>query len=241
MTQDFDIQYGSEVAGVYDPVLVSALTGQDTVETLGELFGGKKVLDIGVGSGRIAIPLCAKVAEVTGVDNSADMLDLLNAKSLPANLRTYLTDFRSPLPFEDESFEGAYSTLGSLACVRNVRELSLSLNAVARVLSGGSYFLAELYNPDAYRALATRGRTESRTGSKVSWVISDYYLEGQNLTVKTSVFSDEGSSIASFAEEVLLVSPESLREVAHESGFDVVGCDRGTNFGSIDMWLFWKR
>jgi ubiquinone/menaquinone biosynthesis C-methylase UbiE len=70
--------YGERVAGVYD----DWYTDYDpaAIELLSELAHGGKALELGIGTGRIALPLAAKGVEVHGIDAAASMLSRLRAK-----------------------------------------------------------------------------------------------------------------------------------------------------------------
>jgi SAM-dependent methyltransferase len=72
----------------------------------GNLLPGSRVLEIGVGTGRIALPLAAHVARYFGVDLSAAMLAQLVAKrgSLPVSLARASA---ARLPFASATFDAA--------------------------------------------------------------------------------------------------------------------------------------
>ena len=75
------------------------------VETLQKLIealsGSKSVLEIGVGTGRIAIPLQENGFDVTGIDISVNMLEIAHKKGLK---KFQVADAKS-LPFDDSSFD----------------------------------------------------------------------------------------------------------------------------------------
>ncbi|MBI5744146.1 MAG: class I SAM-dependent methyltransferase [Elusimicrobia bacterium] len=52
-----------------------------TAEALGARFTGRRVLDIGCGTGNYGLPLAARAAKVTGVDGSAAMLKIFRAQA----------------------------------------------------------------------------------------------------------------------------------------------------------------
>jgi SAM-dependent methyltransferase len=56
--------------------------------------GGARVLDLGCGTGRLAIPLAEAGKEVTGLDGSAAMLERARAKAGDLPIRWALGDFR---------------------------------------------------------------------------------------------------------------------------------------------------
>lgn len=72
----------------------------------GRLGPASRVLEIGVGTGRIALPLAARVAGVTGVDRSAPMLAKLVEKrgALPVDL---VRGDGTRLPLRDARFDAA--------------------------------------------------------------------------------------------------------------------------------------
>src|SRR5690242_6950690 len=71
--------YGEHVAGVYD----DWYTDYDpaAIELLAELARGGKALELGIGTGRIALPLAARGVEVHGIDAAASMLARLREKA----------------------------------------------------------------------------------------------------------------------------------------------------------------
>ena len=75
--------YGDRFADVYDDWygdLTDAEACADAVAGLVAEAGGGPVLELGVGSGRIALPLVARGLEVHGIDASAAMVERLRAK-----------------------------------------------------------------------------------------------------------------------------------------------------------------
>jgi len=81
----------------------------DTIEHLAaSLAGTDRVLEIGVGTGMLAVPLAARGLDIIGIDVSRPMLAKLLQKSSPdGHVRVAEADARS-LPFRDGAFGGAY-------------------------------------------------------------------------------------------------------------------------------------
>lgn len=71
------------------------------IPLLGALVG-KKVLDVGAGTGRLSLPLANRGANVTALDVSLKMLDLVKKKN--SKITTVIGDAES-LPFENETFD----------------------------------------------------------------------------------------------------------------------------------------
>src|SRR5581483_10142203 len=73
---------GHDVADVYDAWCASleTLDTEGAVAALAELAGDGPVLELAIGTGRLALPLAARGLEVQGIDASADMVAKLHEK-----------------------------------------------------------------------------------------------------------------------------------------------------------------
>jgi SAM-dependent methyltransferase len=145
---DITRQYGASFADVYDdwyPEPSPSSTAQ-TVATLAALAGSGPVLELGVGTGRLALPLAARGLTVTGIDSSPEMLQLLTAKHPPAALTTVQGDMAGDLPpgpfalvfIAFNTFFNLVTEEDQIACFRNVRKV-LALDGV---------FAIEVFVPD---------------------------------------------------------------------------------------------
>src|SRR5512144_930860 len=73
--------YGDRIAEAYDSLIqISPQATAAAVEALARLAGSGPALELGVGTGRIAIPLAARGITVHGLDGSQAMLDKLRSK-----------------------------------------------------------------------------------------------------------------------------------------------------------------
>jgi SAM-dependent methyltransferase len=72
----------------------------------GHLGPASSVLEIGIGTGRIALPLAARVREIVGVDLSEPMLERLLARRAERAVRVIRAD-AAWLPFADACFDAA--------------------------------------------------------------------------------------------------------------------------------------
>lgn len=96
---DFYDQTRGFPAGADEPI--AALIAQ-----AGSLKNDSRVLEIGVGTGRIALPLSAYVGRYYGVDLSRPMMNRLRAKQ--TGEAVYLTEADATrLPFPDKAFDAA--------------------------------------------------------------------------------------------------------------------------------------
>ena len=95
MPRDFDpAEYGTHIADAYDDVYAD-LSPDAAVSCLAALAGGGAVLELGIGTGRIALPLAATGLEVEGIDGSPEMVAELRRKPGGERLRVEVGDFTS--------------------------------------------------------------------------------------------------------------------------------------------------
>jgi predicted TPR repeat methyltransferase len=76
--------FGEEIAARYDDPsdeMFQPAAIEPVVEFLAELAGDGPALELGIGTGRIALPLAQRGVEVHGIDLSSAMVARLRAKS----------------------------------------------------------------------------------------------------------------------------------------------------------------
>ena len=94
MTEYGPSTYGDRVAEVYDRM--PQVLGRDTeraVAMLAELAGAGPVLELGIGTGRLALPLAAKGLTVHGIDASEAMVKKLREKQGGERIPVAIGDF----------------------------------------------------------------------------------------------------------------------------------------------------
>jgi len=107
------------------------------------LPSGARVLDVGAGTGRVAIPLASRGCRVVALDPSTPMLARTLDKA--PGVRLALTvGAGAPLPFRDRSFDGVVIAR-LLYLLSDWRE---TLDEAVRVLRGGGCLLHEWGNGD---------------------------------------------------------------------------------------------
>lgn len=86
--------YGDRVAAVYDDWHAAMGAHTDAaVAFLADLAGQGRVLELGIGTGRVALPLAARGLDVHGIDASPQMVERLHAKPGGRDLPVVLGDF----------------------------------------------------------------------------------------------------------------------------------------------------
>jgi ubiquinone/menaquinone biosynthesis C-methylase UbiE len=112
------------------------------------------VLELGCGTGRIAIPVAREGVDIVGIDRSPEMLARAARRLKRARLRGRLSlvrgDIRS-LPFRrNHRFGLVMAPYGILQSLTRERDLRMTLESVARVLPRGGLFGIDLV-PDLPR------------------------------------------------------------------------------------------
>jgi SAM-dependent methyltransferase len=141
--------YGNSFADVYDEWYRNVSRIDATVDRLRALGGDGPFLELGVGTGRLALPLAATGASVTGIDTSDAMLDKLAEKDPGGTVKVVRGDMVDDLPTGPfAAVFVAYNTLFNLADPE--RQAAL-FHAVSARLEVGGHFVVEAFVPDPQR------------------------------------------------------------------------------------------
>ena len=113
---------------------------------------GTKALDIGVGTGRLALPVASTGTSVVGIDSSMELLNIAHGKVVSAGggiggrMRLLYGDIRDfSLPREGR-FDMAYSAAGTYNRCRTRAELAHAIACVRDHLRVGGTFAFDLVN-----------------------------------------------------------------------------------------------
>jgi SAM-dependent methyltransferase len=137
--------YGARIADVYDDTAARLPTRQ-TVERLAELAGDGPVLEFGIGTGRLALPLRERGIPVAGVDGSSEMIAALRAKPGGADVEVVEGDFSTVrIPGEFSLVVLIYNTIFALP--DQDAQVRCFANAAAHLRAGGR-FVVEAFVPD---------------------------------------------------------------------------------------------
>ncbi|HEY2964527.1 MAG TPA: class I SAM-dependent methyltransferase [Pyrinomonadaceae bacterium] len=147
--------YGENVAGVYDDWYSEV--DPHAIDVLADLAGGGKVLELGIGTGRIALPLSAKNVEVHGIDASPSMI--LRLREKPGGDRITVTQGNFAEVPVDGKFELIYIVFNTFFMLLSQEEQVQCFRNVAQHLAPGGCFVIEAFVPDLTRF----------TGGQVNW------------------------------------------------------------------------
>jgi SAM-dependent methyltransferase len=143
--------YGEAIAEIYDDLYPSL--DERTVGVLADLArasgGSGRALELGIGTGRIAIPLAASGVRVEGIESSPAMLEHLRDKAGGEGIPVTLGNFA------DVDVEGEYDlvfvTFNTLYMLEHQEQQVRCFEGVARHLRPGGAFVVEGFVPDLAR------------------------------------------------------------------------------------------
>ena len=222
------VAYGEQFAGFYDRIFPGGEAAERTAAWLAGLRTDPSLpsLELGVGTGRIALPLAAHGGEVVGVDASPAMLDRLRAAlaERPRAVTPMLGDIRE---YADERAYGlVFCVCGTLSMVLDPADQQQVLDVCARAAAPGAAVVVETHNPAGVEAMH-EGRT--RDSFFTPYPQPDSGLLSYSTLVPTArswqlshVFFEEGRARVG-SEVSRLTSPEEVDAYAARAGLEPMG------------------
>ena len=144
-----DSTYGDAFADVYDDWYRDVSDVEATVNILTELaaeFAPLPVLELGVGTGRLAVPLAARGVQVVGLDASAAMLAKLAQNDPAGSVAGCIGDMVDDQPAGP--FALAFVAYNTFFNLRDAARQQACFAAVAERLSPGGAFVIEAFVPE---------------------------------------------------------------------------------------------
>jgi SAM-dependent methyltransferase len=176
-----DGYFGEPVAAMYDETsdkMFDPAVVDPTVDFLAELAGDGRALELGIGTGRIALPLAARGVEVHGIELSRAMAARLRAKPGGEGIRVTIGDVATAKV--DGTFRLAYLVFNTIMnLTTQAAQVACFQNVAAHLEPGGS-FVIEVGVPDLQR-LPPGERFVVFDGSETHWGIDEYDVVNQGL------------------------------------------------------------
>lgn len=191
------------------------------------------VVELGAGTGRIAIPTAKAGRDVIAVDLSRAMLNVARKRAADAGVADKITfvehdmrDYVPPQPVElvtipYRSFLHMATSEDQLACLASAH----------RSLQPGGRLILNMFVPDpAFVAGQDRRRnlhgefTDEKGRRCELWVTPEYEVTTQNITIRATVEAYDGERLVETSESALYVRMVYRYEMEHllaRAGFDV--------------------
>ena len=217
--------YGERIADVYDDWYQSY--DELAVAVLSELAHGGPVLELGIGTGRVALPLHRKGVQVQGIDASLAMVDKLRAKPGGDDIPLTVGNFA------DVGVEGQFSLIYVLfntffALLTQVEQLRC-LENVARHLTPKGVFVIEAFVPDVARFSGKQTVRVVKIGNdEVRLDVTQWDPVNQHLTSQHMVLTEQGVRL--YPVKLRYVWPSELDLMARLAGLRLQ-----------ERWGSWER
>jgi SAM-dependent methyltransferase len=167
-------RYDESAAERFDPAVVDP-----AVDLLVELAGGGPALELGIGTGRIALPLAQRGVPVHGIDVSNAMVAKLRAKPGGEAIGLTIGDFATTTV--DETFSVAYLVFNTIInLTTQAAQVACFCNVAAHLAPGGC-FVIEVGVPDLQR-LPPGDTFRAFHVSDSRWGFDEYDVAIQGLT-----------------------------------------------------------
>jgi SAM-dependent methyltransferase len=177
-----DGYFDERVAARYDEsaeVMSDASAVDPVVEFLAELAGTGGALELGIGTGRIALPLAQRGVPVHGIELSKAMVAKMRAKPGGEDIGVAIGDFATTTV--DRTFSVVYLVWNTIMNLTSqAAQVACFRNAAAHLERGGC-FVIEVGVPDLQR-LPPGETFHAFHVSETRWGIDEYDVASQGLT-----------------------------------------------------------
>jgi len=185
---------------------------------------GPRVVELGVGTGRIAVPVASAGVPVIGIDSSAGMLEVCRRRAEAAGVARLVDlrqgDLRDPPVTERVRL--VTSPFRALLHAETDQDRRAALAAAFRLLVPGGRFVFDVFAPSPDDVEETNGRWLEREPG--IWERADWDVERSVLTLRVRGDAAETSMTLAW------IPTEEWRRLLEAAGFEILAC-----YGWFDM------
>jgi len=167
-------RYDESAAEMFDPAVV-----EPVVDLLVDLAGSGRALELGIGTGRIALPLAQRGVPVHGIDLSEAMVARLRAKPGGEAIGVTIGDFATTTV--EGTFSLAYLVFNTISNLTTQAAQAACFRNVAAHLEPGGCFVIEVGVPELQR-LPPGETIRAFHVSETRWGLDEYDVAAQGLT-----------------------------------------------------------
>jgi SAM-dependent methyltransferase len=209
--------YGERVADVYDE-WYDAVDSAAECPLLTELAAGGRVLELGIGTGRIALPLAAAGIEVHGVESSPAMAKQLHAKPGGDAIPVTIGDM-ADVPV-DGDFPLVFVVANTFFMLPTQEAQQRCFRNVAAHLPAGGRFLVQVFVPDTSRIEGGADLTVKDVGLDMVRLDASIFDARAQRTRSTQIRITE-SGIRLVHARIRFAYPPELDEMARGAGLEL--------------------
>lgn len=220
--------YGEKIADIYDEYIAEAnLHVEATVATLAELARGGRVLELGIGTGRVALPLALRGLEVHGIDSSEAMVDRLRAKPGGDRIPVTIANFADVKV--EETFSLIFVVFNTFFAITSQDEQVRCFAHVAERLEPNGVFVIEGFVPDL-GSLEGNQRVAARS------------MQADRVDISASIHDPLAQPVSN---QEIIISEAGIRLIpsvtryAWPSELDLMAANAGLRLR--DRWAGWRR
>src|SRR5262245_4603073 len=217
--------YGDAIADVYDDWYPMDAEAEAAVQYLFEMSGSGTVLELGVGTGKLAIPLAERGLRVHGVDASPKMIERLRSKPGGDRVVATVGDMANDLP--DGPFALVFVATNTFFGLCSVEQQRLAFRAIAQRLAPGGRFVLDAFVPDDPPRAASIVEVQKVAMDGVILAISDADIPNQMAWGQFVEIGPGGIRLRPW--KIRYSTPEELDAMAGDAGLVLV--ERHSSWG----------
>jgi SAM-dependent methyltransferase len=223
--------YGDAIAEVYDEWYGPGLMDPaEAVDLLAELAGSGRALELGIGTGRVALPLAGRGVSVSGIDASEEMVARLREKPGGAGIPVTMGNFADVAV--DGSFSLIYVPFTTLFALDTQAEQIRCLRNVAGHLLPDGHFVMDAFVPDPSRFQNRQSVTAQRIDLG-SVVLDVGHHDSVQQRIESSHVVLRPDGVRLYPVSVRYAWPAELDAMALAAGMDLQA-----RYGGYDRRLF---
>lgn len=205
-----------------------------------EFLTGKKIMEIGCGTGEILQRLASYGYEVSGIDISEEMLRI--AKSKYDSLDIKKEDMR--IIKNENEFDGVVCVFDALNYLQSFEELKLVFENIKRAIKPNGIFLFDLLNRKMIDSMFPEDIfADDRENMSIIWKHS--YNEETDLDkISTSFFIREEKNVYKRYDEIFykkIYSSKKILQLITEVGFELISKEVNIDIAGPRMIYLLKR
>jgi hypothetical protein len=208
--------YGDRIAEVYDEWFSLPADAEEAVEFLAGMGPGP-ALELGIGTGRIALPLSTRGVEVHGVDSSEPMVVKLRGKPGSDRIPVVMGDFADIEDLFHGNFSLIYVVFNTFFGLLDQEDQVRCFHGVAARLADDGAFVMQAFVPDLARFdRGQRTQTLDVRPDMLHLDTSRYDMASQRVDAQHVVF--EEGRVRLFPVSIRFAFPSELDLMARLAG-----------------------
>ena len=221
-----DETYGDRVAGVYDDWYTDV--DPHAIDRLVELSADGRALELGIGTGRVALPLAARNVSVFGIDAAESMINRLKAKEGGENVNIYKGSFADVAV--DGEFQLVYVVFNTFFALGSQDEQVRCFRNVAKHLTSTGCFVIEAFVPNLRRFIGGQVNWATKvTEDVVELDVGQHDSVTQRVTSQKVVLKD-GENVRLYPVQIRYAWPGEIDLMAQLAGMRL-----------RERWSSWQR